>query len=283
MRGNQIRSALLLTTLTLVVMSFGLLVGGDQGLKVALGMAVVMNLSAWWFSASIVLAQTGAKLVDQHSAPELYALTAHLAERAGLPMPRLAVVDDPAPNAFATGRNPAHAVVAVTTGLLNLMNREGLAGVLGHELTHVKNRDILVGSLAAVLAGAIMLLANLARSGLLSSGRNRQGGGGGGQAIAGLLMAVLAPLAALLIQAAISRSREYLADDGGADIAGTPNGLASALEKLGRWQGQPRKAAAGATAHLYIVNPLNQRALKNLFSTHPPLEERVARLRGQII
>jgi len=278
MLDNHIRSGLLLTALTLVVLSFGLLLGGDQGLKAALVLALVMNLGAWWFSADLVLAQTGARLVGPETAPELHALTAHLAERAELPMPRLAVVDDPAPNAFATGRNPRHAVVAVTTGLMNLLNREELAGVLAHELTHVKNRDILVGSLAAVLAGAVMLLANMTRFGFmfLGSDRNR------GHPVAALLMAFLAPVAALIIQAAISRSREYLADDGGADIAGTPHGLASALDKLGRRQGQARQAAPAA-AHLYIVNPLSQRSLSNLFATHPPLEERIARLRGEII
>jgi heat shock protein HtpX len=278
MLDNHIRSALLLAALTLVFLAFGLILGGDEGLKIALVLALVMNLGAWWFSADLVLAQTGARLVGRESAPELYALTAHLAERADLPPPRLAVVDDPAPNAFATGRNPDQAVVAVTTGLLNLLNREELAGVLAHELTHIKNRDILIGSLAAVLAGAIMLLANLARfASLFGAGRGR----GGGQAV-GLIMALLAPVAALIIQAAISRSREYLADDGGADIAGTPAGLSSALSKLGSRQGQGRQAAPGA-AHLYIVNPLNQRFLSNLFSTHPPLEERIARLRGEII
>jgi heat shock protein HtpX len=262
-------------------MAFGLLLGGDQGLTVALVLALVMNLSAWWFSADLVLAQTGARLVGPETAPELHALLAHLAERAALPMPRLAVVDDPAPNAFATGRNPNQAVVAVTTGLLNLLNREELAGVLGHELTHIKNRDILVGSLAAVLAGAVMILANLTRFGFMFPGSGRSQGRGG-HPVAALLMTFLAPVAALIIQAAISRSREYLADDGGADIAGTPDGLASALDKLGRWQGQARRTVPAA-AHLYIVNPLNQRSLANLFATHPPLEERIARLRGEII
>ena len=279
MPNNRIRSALLLTALTLLFMAFGLLIGGNQGMKAAFVAALVMNLLAWWFSANLVLAQTKAKLVSPETAPELHALTAHLAERAGLPMPRLAVVDDPAPNAFATGRNPSHAVVAVTTGLLNLLNREELAGVLGHELTHVKNRDILVGSLAAVLAGAIMLLANLGRFNSMFRGSGR---GRGGNPIAGLLLAMLAPMAAMVIQAAISRSREYLADDGGADIAGTPAGLASALDKLGRWSGQPRQSVPSA-AHLYIVNPLSRRSLTNLFATHPPLEERIARLRGEII
>jgi len=279
MPNNRIRSALLLTALTLLFLAFGLILGGNQGMKVAFVAALAMNMFAWWFSANLVLAQTGAKLVDQETAPELHALTAHLAERAGLPMPRLAVVDDPAPNAFATGRNPEHAVVAVTTGLLNILNREELAGVLGHELTHVKNRDILVGSLAAVLAGAVMLLANLARfSSMFGSGRYQ----GRGNPVASILLAILAPMAAMIIQAAISRSREYLADDGGADIAGTPDGLASALGKLGRGSSQARRTVPAA-AHLYIVNPLSRRSFSNLFATHPPLEERIARLRGEII
>ncbi|MDR2935589.1 MAG: M48 family metalloprotease [Candidatus Adiutrix sp.] len=280
MLNNHVKSAFLLTSLTLVFLAFGMLLGGNQGLKVALVLSLVMNLAAWWFSADLVLAQTGARIVGPETAPELHALTAHLAERAELPYPRLAVVDDQAPNAFATGRDPGHAVVAVTTGLLNLLNREELAGVLGHELTHVKNRDILVGSLAAVLAGAVMFLANLTRYGFLAFGSGRRQGRG--HPVAAILMAVLAPMAALIIQAAISRSREYLADDGGADIAGTPDGLASALDKLGRWSGQGRRSVPAA-AHLYIVSPLNLRSLTNLFATHPPLEERIARLRGEII
>ena len=252
---NRLRTALLLTALTLVVMVFGLLVGGDRGLKTAFALALVMNLGAWWFSADLVLAQTRARVVSPESAPELYELVAHLAERAELPVPRVAVVDDPAPNAFATGRDPGHAVVAVTTGLLNILNREELAGVLGHELTHVKNRDILLGSVAAVMAGAVMLLADLTKFGFMFLGRDRENGG---NPVAALVLAFLAPLAAMIIQAAISRSREYLADDGGADIAGTPLGLASALAKLGA---SPAGRAAPAAAHLYIVSPLNQRAL----------------------
>lgn len=278
---NRWRTALLLTALTLVIMVFGLLLGGDRGLKAAVALALVMNLGAWWFSADLVLAQTRARVVGPESAPELYALVAHLAERAELPVPRVAIVDDPAPNAFATGRNPDHAVVAVTTGLLSLLNREELAGVLGHELAHVKHRDILIGSVAAVMAGAVMILADIAKFSFmfLGSSRDREGGV---NPVAGLLLAFLAPLAAMIIQAAISRSREYLADDGGADIAGTPLGLASALAKLGQRQSLSDQAAPAA-AHLYIVNPLSRRSLGALFATHPPLEERIARLRGEIL
>ena len=277
---NRFRTAVLLILLTILIMFFGQALGGNQGLKVAFVIALVMNFGAWWFSADMVLAQTRARVVGPQDAPELYQLVGHLAERAGLPAPRVAIVDDPAPNAFATGRNPANGVVAVTTGLLSLMNREELAGVLSHELTHIKNRDILVGSVAAVLAGAIMLLANIAKFGFMFMGSSRDGEGG--NPIAVLLMAILAPIAAMLIQAAISRSREYLADDGGADIAGTPHGLASALTKLSNFHQAPQ-AAAPNTAHMYIVNPLSSRSLSNLFATHPPIEERIARLRGEIL
>jgi heat shock protein HtpX len=277
--NNRFRTAVLLSLLTLVVLFCGQALGGSQGLEIAMVMALVMNLGAWWFSADLVLAQTRARLAGPAEAPELYQLVSHLAERAGLPTPRVAIVDVPAPNAFATGRNPAQAVVAVTTGLLSLLNREELAGVLGHELTHVKNRDILVGSIAAVLAGAIMLLANIAKYGLIF------GGGGGrdgrsGHPLAVILMVVLAPLAGLLIQAGISRSREYLADDGGADIAGTPFGLASALAKLGAYS-RPLRESSANMAHMCIVNPLNSKFLNEWFATHPPIEERVARLRGE--
>lgn len=277
---NRFRTGVLLVLMTILIMLFGQMMGGSQGVKIAFGVALVMNLGAWWFSADMVLAQTKARVVSPEQAPELYQLVAHLAERAKLPMPRVAIVDDPSPNAFATGRDPKHAVVAVTTGLLSIMNREELAGVLSHELTHVKNRDILVGSIAAVMAGAIMLLANLAKfAAFFGGGQNREGGG---NPIAALLMAFLAPLAAMLIQAAISRSREYLADDGGADIAGTAQGLASALSKLANVQ-RPPQAASPNTAHMYIINPLSSRSMSNLFATHPPIEERIARLRGERI
>lgn len=275
---NRFRTGLLLILLTVIIMLFGQLMGGSEGVKIAFGLALVMNLGAWWFSADMVLAQTKAKVISPADAPELYQLVAQLAERADLPMPKVAIVNDPSPNAFATGRNPKNAVVAVTTGLLSIMNRQELAGVLAHELTHVKNRDILIGSIAAVMAGAIMLLANLAKFAAIfgGSGRNQEGG----NPLAALLMAFLAPLAAMLIKAAISRSREYLADDGGADIAGTSSGLASALAKLGS-ASRPPQAAAENMAHMYIVSPLSARSLGSLFATHPPLEERIARLRGR--
>ena len=281
---NRLRTGLLLTALTLTFMVCGLLLGGNQGLKWAFFLALVLNLGAWWFSAELVLARTGARVLTPGQMPELEALTDHLAQRAGLPRPRVALVDDPAPNAFATGRDPQHAVLAVTTGLLKILSREELAGVLGHELAHVRNRDILLGSVAAVLAGAVMFLADSVRWGFMFLGGAGRGGGRG--ALAAILMAFLAPLAAMIIQAAISRSREYLADDDGADIAGTPLGLASALAKLGQrpFPADPETpTGAPALAHLYIVSPLNQRSLGRLFATHPPLEERIARLQGTVL
>jgi heat shock protein HtpX len=280
--SNQIKTIFLMGCLAIIIMFFGQLIGGSNGLLIAFGIAMVTNLGAYWFSASLVLRSTGAKVVGREQAPDLYNLVEHLAQRANLPTPKVAIVNEPTPNAFATGRNPSHAVVAVTTGLLNMMNREELAGVLGHELTHVKHRDILIGSVAAVMASVIMLLANMTKfMAIFGGGRNSRGLLG---IIPGLLMALLAPLAACLIQAAISRKREYLADDGGADIAGRPDGLASALEKLQSAQGHSQLAKnAPQTASMFIVNPLSAQTLNNLFATHPPTEERIRRLRGQSI
>lgn len=276
---NRIKTVLLLGALTAIIMFFGQIIGGQTGLIVAFGIAIVMNMGAYWFSADLVLAKTRARVVGPQEAPELYNIVSHLANNASLPMPKVAIVNDPSPNAFATGRNPEHAVVAVTTGLLNIMNREELAGVLSHELAHVKHRDILIGSVAAVLASVILFLANAARFLSIFGGMRGQNRG---NPLAALLLVFLAPLAAALIQAAISRSREYLADEGGADIAQTPLGLASALEKLSQasQRGAVVRSATPETASLFIVNPLNMRSLSNLFATHPPIEERIQRLRG---
>lgn len=279
--SNYFKTALLLSLMTLIIILIGMLLGGNQGLKIAFTLALGFNFLTWWFSADLVLTQTGARILKPGEAPELIALVSHLAERANLPRPRVAIMNDPTPNAFATGRNSTQAVVAVTTGLLSLMNQEELAGVLGHELTHIKNRDILIGSMAAVMAGTIMLLANLAKFNFIHLSR-RPNTGKHNNPITALLITFLTPLAALLIQAAISRSREYLADSGGANIVGTPTGLASALNKLGRYQDHPQTVSP-ATAHIFIVNPLNRRSLSNLFATHPPLRERIARLNSQIL
>lgn len=223
-----------------------------------------------------------AQEVSPEQAPQLYDTVKTLAQNAGLPMPKVYVIPKEAPNAFATGRNPEHAVVAVTQGLLNLMEHDEVKGVLAHELAHVKNRDILIGSIAATMAGAIMVLAYMARFSALFGGRGGDGDRGGG-AIGLIAMSIMAPFAAMIIQMAISRSREYLADSTGAGFAGTPEGLARALEKLGQYSKRIALDANPSTAHMFIVNPLSGRSMMSLFSTHPPLEERIARLRGETV
>ena len=280
--GNQIRTTLLLAALTVLIVLIGNWFGGQQGMFVALLVAAGMNFFSYWFSDKIVLRMYNAQAVGPQEAPELYGTVQTLCRRANLPMPKVYVIPQEAPNAFATGRNPEHAAVAVTEGLLKLMGREELMGVLAHELSHVRNRDILIGSIAATMAGAIMLLANMARWSAIFGGgrRDSEEGGGGGGGLALIAMSIVAPLAAMLIQMAISRSREYMADATGASFAGSPQGLASALEKLGAYSKRLPMDASPATAHMFIVNPLSGRSLMSLFSTHPPLEERIARLRG---
>jgi heat shock protein HtpX len=280
MFGNWLKTSILMAAIVALFGVLGAMLGGTDGMLLALLFGGAMNFFAYWFSGKIVLARTRAKVVGPTEEPGLYQLVEHLAQRADLPVPKVAIVDDPAPNAFATGRNPANAVVAVTTGLLRILSREELAGVLGHELAHVKHRDILIGSVAAVLAGVIMLLAQMGR--LASLFRQSRGRSASGSIIKSLAMAVLAPLAAALIQAAISRSREYLADDGGADIAGSSLGLASALEKLAQAsdRGVTLANASPETASLFIVNPLTFKGVSQLFATHPPIQERINRLRG---
>ena len=283
MMGNQIRTTVLMALLTVMILLIGQWLGGRQGMLIALLVAAGMNFFSYWFSDKIVLRMYNAREVGPHDGPELYGMVQDLCRRANLPMPKVYVIPQEAPNAFATGRNPEHAAVAVTEGLLKRMSREEAMGVLAHELAHVKNRDILIGSIAATMAGAIMMLANMARWSAIFGGgrRDQEEGGGGGGGLGLILMSIIAPLAAMLIQMAISRSREYMADATGAGFAGTPEGLARALEKLGAYSKQLPMDASPATAHMFIVNPLSGRSLMSLFSTHPPLEERIARLRGQ--
>ena len=277
---NQFKTLILLSGLTALIIVIGNLFGGRQGMYIAFGLAMVMNFGSYWFSDKIVLAMYKAREIGESDDPELYAIVRSLAQRAELPMPRVFIIPDESPNAFATGRNPQHAVVAVTAGLRRLMSQDELAGVLAHELAHVKNRDILIGTIAATMAGAIMILASMARwAAIFGVGRGDDDEGGG---IIGLLAtAIIAPIAAMLIQMAISRSREFLADSTGAGFMGRGEPLAQALGKLGQYSQRLPMNAQPATAHMFIVNPLSGRSLMNLFSTHPPLEERIARLRSR--
>jgi heat shock protein HtpX len=279
--GNQLKTTLLLAIMTVFIMIIGNLLGGRQGMLIALVVAAGMNFFSYWYSDKIVLKMYQAREVSQHQAPELYEMVQTLARNANLPMPKVYVIPKDTPNAFATGRNPDHAVVAVTQGLVSRMNQQEVMGVLAHELAHVKNRDILIGTIAATMAGAIMLLASMARFSAIFGGMHRNDDDGGGLGIFGVIaMSIIAPLAATIIQMAVSRSREYLADATGAAIAGSPEGLANALEKLGSYSRQIPMKANPSTAHMFIVNPLSGGKFQSLFSTHPPMEERIRRLRG---
>jgi heat shock protein HtpX len=279
--GNQIRTTILLAVLTALILWVGQVLGGRQGMLIALIFAAGMNFFSYWYSDKLVLKMYHASEVTSREAPELYEIVQRLTQQAGLPMPKIYVIPQEAPNAFATGRNPEHAVVAVTEGLRKIMNRDEIAGVLAHELAHVKNRDILIGSIAATMAGAIMLLATMARWSAIFGGFGGNNDERGGSGFIGLIvMSIIGPLAAMIIQMAISRSREYQADATGAGFAGHPEGLASALEKLGAYTKRLPMNASPATAHMFIVNPLSGKSMLSLFSTHPPLEERIARLRG---
>ena len=277
--SNTIKTTLLLGLLTGLIMGFGNYLGGSQGLVIAFGFATIMNFGAFWFSDKVVLRMYRAQEADEAQFPDLYHTVRSLVQRGGLPMPKVYIIPGESPNAFATGRNPGHAAVAVTHGLLEFMRPEELEGVLAHELAHVKNRDTLISTVAATLSGVIMMLANILRWTAIFGGGGRDNRGGGGL-IQLLLMTIIAPMAAMLIQFAISRSREFQADATGARIAGSPLGLASALEKLGAACDRIPMTAQPATAHLFIVNPLSGSGMTKLFSTHPPLEERISRLRS---
>jgi len=283
---NKLKTTLLLGGLTGLVLAVGYYVGGQNGALIALVLSVAMNLGSYWFSDKIVLAIYRAKEIHQNDNPQLHAMIEELAQKAKLPKPKLYLVDLPVPNAFATGRNENHAVVAVTSGILKLLNEEELRGVLAHELSHIKNKDILISSIAATLAGAISYLAQMAYFAGMFGGGSRDGSRGGGNALGTIALLILTPIIATLLHLAISRSREYLADETAADISKDPHSLASALKKLHSYSrthplvGEPKYEA---TAHLFIINPFKPSFFTSLFSTHPPMEERVKRLETIVI
>lgn len=274
--GNAFKTALLLTALTLLLMGIGRAFGGENGMLLALGIAAVTNFVAYFFSDKIALATYRAQPVTREQLPRAYDVVERLTQKIGIPMPKLYVIPTDSPNAFATGRNPKHASVAVTQGILQLLNDEELEGVLAHELGHVNNRDILISSIAATIAGAVTFLA---RFGFFFGGGDREDRRGGG--MSGLLMLILAPFAAMLIQLAVSRSREYQADATGAHFTGNPYALASALSKLDVYSRRLPMAATPSTAHLFIIQPLLGMNFGNLFSTHPPIAKRIERLTGR--
>ena len=276
---NRIKTVLLLAGMTAFLIVIGKLLGGRTGMYLAFILAVGMNFFSYWFSDKMVLKMYGAQEVTPADAPQLHQIVDELAREANIPKPKVYIIPDDSPNAFATGRNPEHAAVAATEGIMRLLTPSELKGVLAHEIGHVRNRDILISTIAATMAGAIMILADMARFGAIFGlgGRDNEEGPG---IIGVLVMSIIAPIAAMLIQMAISRSREYLADETGAHLAHNPESLARALEKLSLGVQRAPMDASPATAHMFIVNPLTGSSLMNLFSTHPPLEERVARLRA---
>ncbi len=280
--GNLIKTGFLLTVLTCLLVLAGGALGGQQGMVIALVLAFVMNVGSYWFSDKIVLRMYGAQPVDEAQAPGLYRIVRELAAEGKIPVPPIYIIQDDSPNAFATGRNPTHAAVAVTEGILRILSEDELKGVLAHELSHVRNRDTLIMTIAATLAGAITYMAQMAQWAAIFGGGRRSDdeGGGGGGLIGMILMAILAPIAALLVQMAISRGREYEADASGARLCHRASGLEHALAKLDVASRQAPLDATPATAHLFIVNPLTSGGLATLFSTHPPIEERIARLRA---
>jgi heat shock protein HtpX len=278
--GNTFKTAFLLTALTLVLLFIGRAFGGQNGMVIALVLAAVMNFVAYFFSDKIALATYRAQAVTREELPRVYSIVERLTQKVGLPMPKIYVIPTDSPNAFATGRNPQHASVAVTVGILNLLNDEELEGVLAHELGHVRNRDILISSIAATLAGAVTMLASMGRWALIfgGGGRDDRDRGGG---LAALFMLIVAPIAATLIQLAVSRSREYGADATGAHFTGNPYALASALKKLDAYSRRVPMMASPSSAHLFIVQPLLGMDFRSLFSTHPPIAKRIERLTGQ--
>ncbi len=273
---NNLKTLFLLVTLTLLLVWAGASIGGKQGMTVALIFALFMNFFAYWFSDKIVLSMYRARKVTESEAPELYSIVRRLAQKAEMPIPKVYIIEEEQPNAFATGRNPRHAAVAVTTGIMRILSPEELQGVIAHELAHIKHRDILISTIAATIAGAISYLAQMAQWAMIFGHRGDDDEGG--NPLAAFIMMIVGPNAALIVQMAISRSREYAADEGGARLAGNPRFLSGALRKL-HWASQKIPMDANpATSHMFIVNPLSGGGLLKLFSTHPPIEERIARL-----
>ncbi|MGZ8432082.1 MAG: zinc metalloprotease HtpX [Candidatus Deferrimicrobiaceae bacterium] len=277
--ANTLKTGILLALLTVLFIAIGSYVGGQGGMVMAFALAMVMNAGAYWFSDKIVLRMYRAQEVSEAEAPQLHAMVHRLATAASLPMPKVYILPSDSPNAFATGRNPQHAAVAVTQGIMRILPPDELEGVLAHEMGHVKNRDILIGTIAATLAGAVMMLARFAQFAAMFGGgdRDREGGGGG---LGLIVMAILAPIGAMLVQMAVSRSREYQADASGARFCGRPESLARALEKIAEASKRVPLEASAATAHMFILSPLSGRGMMSLFSTHPPVEKRVERLRA---
>ena len=275
---NAMKTTLLMAGLMGLFVAAGHALGGQSGMVMAFGMAVATNFFAYWFSDKMVLMMYRAKQVTRAQEPDLYEMVAGLAQRAGIPMPRLYIIPDSSPNAFATGRDPRHAAVAVTKGILKLLSPQELKGVLGHELAHVLNRDILISTIAATMAGAISMLAHMTQWAMIFGGRQDDRDRGGNHPIAAIATIILAPMAAMLIQMAISRSREYQADAAGARIHGNPLDLASALRKMAQESRRVPMDAEPSTAHLFIVNPLTAKGVMSLFLTHPPIQERIKRL-----
>lgn len=274
---NTVKTLGLMVFMTLLLVFVGAAIGGRGGMVMAFGMAALMNVGMYWFSDKLVLRMYNAQPVTEAEAPELHAIVRTLVQKAGMPMPKVYIIPDETPNAFATGRNPEHAVVAVTHGIMRILSREELSGVIAHELAHIKHRDMLTGTIVATFAGAISMLAQMAQWSMIFGGRRDDEEGG--SPIVALVMMIVAPIAAMLVQMAISRTREFEADKGGAQIAGSPSGLANALLKLEKGsQLVPMTDAKPATAHMFIVNPLTGGGLMKMFSTHPPIAERVARL-----
>lgn len=280
---NRLKTFVLLATLTALLLWIGQALGGKQGIIIALVFAGVMNFVSYWFSDKIVLSMYGAKPISETEGREIHRVVESLAQKMNIPKPKIYYLPQEAPNAFATGRNPQHAAVAVTAGVVELLNREELEGVLAHELGHVSNRDTLISTVAATIAGALSHLANMAMWGAMLGGRNRDDRDGG-HPLMGLVALIVAPILASLIQMAISRSREFLADETGARLTGQPLALASALKKIEGWKQRiPMTAGSPATAHLFIINPFSGQGMANLFSTHPPTRERVRRLEEMVM